>query len=140
MELKVGQQFRVTSAIAQTYEQQLGPFRFIVEIYSLESKKETPTMPAPFRDISFTLLHWEPNNFNADPWYACHCITLGHDRYGKPEMNYSPDLINGQGEWFLPDLFRWQRLFLYLVRNGVVEYIGWKAPAMWRPHKYSFRS
>lgn len=139
MKLEIGQQFRVRSTIAQRYQQQLGSFYFIVEICSLEASTETPTVKIHNRDLMFKPLYWHPRGvaLRDEPWYACYCLSLGHDKYGEQQMNYSPDIITGQGEWYLPDLFRWQDKFLVLVRNGVVEYIGWKDPVKWRPHKYT---
>jgi len=138
MDLKIGQQFRVRSNIAQRFEDELGPFYFIVEITSLATEHETPTVKEPWRDLSFKLIHYAPRDRDRY-WYACHCLSLGHSRYGPPEMNYSPDFIAGEGEWCAPDLFRWQHMFLYLVLNKAVEYIGWKDPARYKEHPYEWR-
>ncbi|RXF70540.1 hypothetical protein [Arcticibacter tournemirensis] len=123
MELKVGQRFKVTSAIAREYEKELGKFSFVVEIHSLDDYSPSPICPTT-RNIYFTLVDWEPNHKHHDKiWFACYSISMGHDKYGDDSMNFSPDYINGEGDWYLPDLFRWQHVFLRLCQGGAVTLI-----------------
>lgn len=109
------QRFRIPSAIAQAYEAQLGQFNFIVEVQSLELRYYAPYLP-PIKDVCFKSI--DPG-FHDKNGYECYCLAHGHDRYGSPEMNYSPDLING-GTWYLPNLFCWQSWFMYLWLYDVV--------------------
>ncbi|PWG78061.1 hypothetical protein [Pararcticibacter amylolyticus] len=121
MKLKVGQRFKVASAIAEKYEKELGKFSFVVEITSLKNYSPSPICP-PTRNIYFEVVDWDANDgYRRDRiWFACYSIGIGHDKYGDASMNFSPDHINGEGDWYLPDLFRWQHLFLYLYRGGAV--------------------
>lgn len=121
MELKVGQRFKVTSAIAGEYEKELGKFNFVVEIFSLKDYSPSPICPTT-RNIHFTLVDWEPNNKHSHDkiWFACYSIGMGHDRYGDDSMNFSPDYIKGEGNWYVPDLFCWQHHFLRVCQGGAV--------------------
>ena len=138
MELRVGQQFRVPSAIAQGYEELVGEFSFVVEISSLELAYHTHSIPA-VRDIYLKLIDCTPyNGFHIEPHYAAYCISHGHDKYEQLgatySINYSPDLVAGDGSsWFLPDLFRWQNKFYYLYLYDIIELMPHNLPQRDKP-------
>lgn len=131
MELKVGQYYRITSSVAEGYQAIHGPFSFVVRVRELSREKYSPLTPET-GNLTLTLIDWAPmNGLRADPWFAVKSLAIGHTQYGdnclkvpegkSDEINWSPDVINGSGRWYVPDLFRWQHLFFYLVRNGGAE-------------------
>jgi hypothetical protein len=136
--LKVGQYYRVTSAVAEGYQEIHGPFSFVVRVYELSRSRGTPLTPIS-GDLTLRLVDWEPmNGFRDDPWFAAYSMAIGNTKYGEmcmkvppekvQEINWSPDVINGSGRWYVPDLFRWQHLFLYLVRHDAVECVEFYHP------------
>jgi len=133
MELKVGQHFRLTSAIAKGYEKLEGEFSFVVKVIKLYRTTVTP-MVATDGDVTFQLVEWEPmNGHRIDPWFAVYSLALGYEQYGQVQMkvpqeevvrlNWSPNFIDGEGEWYVPNIFKRQDLFLYLVFHSVAKYL-----------------
>lgn len=119
--LRVDQRFRVSSAICQKYEEKFGPFMFIVEVKRLYRMPQTYVIPAD-GDLYLGLV--EPGRDGVH-WHECHCLSMGDTNYYPREFHYSPDLINGgDAMWYVPDLFRWQTLWCWLVGNDVVEFLG----------------
>lgn len=119
--LRVGQRFRVSSMMCQRYEELFGPFYFEVEVLTLYRLQQCTEQPA-WGDL---MLKYVGPEYNGELERACMTIAIGHHIFIEGlATGYSPDLINGDGMWYLPDIFRRQDLWCWLVGNDVVEFLG----------------
>lgn len=119
--LRVGQRFRVYSMMCQRYEELFGPFYFDVEVVMLYRHATCSLQPA-WGDLH---LKYVSPAYNGDLERACMTMAIGHPIFIEGlATGYSPDLISGHGMWYLPDIFRSQALWCWLVGNDVIEFLG----------------
>ena len=121
-DLQIGQRFHIPSAIAQGYEVEFGEFSFIAEVVKLGEHRTFGASQPVTRDLFLRAVDRGNEPYGGPRWYVCYCLAHGHDKYGDPALNWSPDLING-GTWYVPALVQWQHLFCYLWRHDIVELI-----------------
>lgn len=119
--LQVGQRFRVPSIISWGLSKRHGQFMMVIEISQLYRLSGSPLQP-PNGDILFNLVEY-PGAHGYPMWFDCHCLITGNENKMAPGMNYSTNIITHNGEWFLPDLFRKQALFMDLLAAGVVTFL-----------------
>ncbi|MET4545685.1 hypothetical protein ABIE26_003003 [Pedobacter africanus] len=121
--LHKGQVFRISSNLAQKYETIFGQFSFLAEVVAVGEYRSWGTSNIVTRDLTLTVKDWGTEPYGQPKWFVCHCLALGHDKYGDPELNYSPNLIQGKGQWYVPDLMKWQERFSELWQHGLVELV-----------------